>query len=126
MGSSYCCLSVLLYGCAGKHLSHNLIVNNIHSLVFPAKSSEFVFLELSQPLTEEEEARLSELIADISKKNRAPDLPEFLSLKQALPLFKDLSLEESSFMSSSKDLLKLCVTKENTSYAHEPAFQVSE
>ncbi|EOB08544.1 Sentrin-specific protease 7, partial [Anas platyrhynchos] len=90
----------------------------------PSKSSEFVFLELSQPLTEEEEARLSELIADISKKNRAPDLPEFLSLKQALPLFKDLSLEESSFMSSSKDLLKLCVTKENTSYAHEPAFQV--
>uniref|UniRef100_A0A8B9UF86 Sentrin-specific protease 7 n=1 Tax=Anas zonorhyncha TaxID=75864 RepID=A0A8B9UF86_9AVES len=67
----------------------------------PSKSSEFVFLELSQPLTEEEEARLSELIADISKKNRAPDLPEFLSLKQALPLFKDLSLEESSFMSSS-------------------------
>lgn len=92
----------------------------------PSKSSEFVFLELSQPLTEEEEARLSELIADISKKNRAPDLPEFLSLKQALPLFKDLSLEESSFMSSSKDLLKLCVTKENTSYAHEPAFQKSK
>ncbi|XP_066858964.1 sentrin-specific protease 7 isoform X5 [Anser cygnoides] len=92
----------------------------------PSKSSEFVFLELSRPLTEEEEARLSELIADISKKNRAPDLPEFLSLKQALPLFKDLSPEESSFMSSSKDLLKQCVTKENTSYAHEPAFQKSK
>ncbi|XP_035170913.1 sentrin-specific protease 7 isoform X6 [Oxyura jamaicensis] len=92
----------------------------------PSKSSEFVFLELSRPLTEEEEVRLSELIADISKKNRAPDLPEFLSLKQALPLFKDLSPEESSFMSSSKDLLKQCVTKENTSYAHEPAFQKSK
>nr|XP_047913958.1 sentrin-specific protease 7 isoform X5 [Anser cygnoides] len=92
----------------------------------PSKSSEFVFLELSRPLTEEEEARLSELIADISKKNRAPDLPEFLSLKQALPLFKDLSPEESSFMSSSKDLLKQCVTKENTSYAHEPALQKSK
>uniref|UniRef100_A0A8B9BTJ0 SUMO specific peptidase 7 n=1 Tax=Anser brachyrhynchus TaxID=132585 RepID=A0A8B9BTJ0_9AVES len=91
----------------------------------PSKSSEFVFLELSRPLTEEEEARLSELIADISKKNRAPDLPEFLSLKQALPLFKDLSPEESSFMSSSKDLLKQCVTKENTSYAHEPSYALA-
>ncbi|NXI64778.1 SENP7 protease, partial [Anseranas semipalmata] len=92
----------------------------------PSKSSEFVFLELSQPLTEQEEFRLSELVTDISKKNRAPDLPEFLSLKQALPLFKDLSPEESSFMSYSKDLLKQCVTKENTSYAHEPAFQKSK
>uniref|UniRef100_A0A8B9QFW1 SUMO specific peptidase 7 n=1 Tax=Apteryx owenii TaxID=8824 RepID=A0A8B9QFW1_APTOW len=65
----------------------------------PSKPSEFVFLELSQPLTEWEEVRLTELITDVSKKNRAPDLSEFLSLKQALPFFKDLSAEESSFMS---------------------------
>ncbi|NWY57853.1 SENP7 protease, partial [Chionis minor] len=92
----------------------------------PSKSSEFVFLELSQPLTEWEEDRLTELITDISKKNRAPDLLEFLSLKQALPLFKDLSPEESSFMSYSKDLLKQCMPKENTSDAHEPAVQESK
>ncbi|KAM6146899.1 sentrin-specific protease 7 isoform 3-T4 [Phoenicopterus ruber ruber] len=92
----------------------------------PSKSSEFVFLELSQPLTEWEEDRLTELITDVSKKNRAPDLPEFLSLKQALPLFKDLSPEESSFMSYSKDLLKQCMPKENTSDAHEPAVQESK
>ncbi|XP_021255825.1 sentrin-specific protease 7 isoform X3 [Numida meleagris] len=92
----------------------------------PSKSSEFVFLELSQPLTELEEVRLSELITEISKKNRAPDLPELLSLKQALLLFKDLSPEESSFMSSSEDLLKQCATKENISFAHEPAFQKSK
>ncbi|XP_009811809.1 sentrin-specific protease 7 [Gavia stellata] len=92
----------------------------------PPKSSEFVFLELSQPLTEWEEERLSELITDVSKKNRAPDLPDFLSLKQALPLFKDLSPEENSFMSYSKDLLKQCMPKENTSEAHEPAVQESK
>ncbi|XP_074452242.1 sentrin-specific protease 7 isoform X7 [Larus michahellis] len=92
----------------------------------PSKSSEFVFLELSQPLTEWEEDRLTELMTDVSKKNRAPDLPEFLSLKQALPLFKDLSPEESSFLSSSKDLLKQRMPKENTSDAHEPAVQESK
>ncbi|XP_068763244.1 sentrin-specific protease 7 isoform X8 [Struthio camelus] len=92
----------------------------------PSKSSEFVFLELSQPLTEWEEVRLAELITNVSKRNRAPDLPEFLSLKQALPLFKDLSAEESSFMSYSKDLLKQCMPKESTSDVHEPAFRESK
>ncbi|XP_068273449.1 sentrin-specific protease 7 isoform X2 [Nyctibius grandis] len=92
----------------------------------PSKSGEFVFLELSQPFTEREEDRLIELITDVSKKNRAPDLSEFLSLKQALPLFKDLSPEESSFMSYSKDLLKQYMPKENTSDAREPAVQESK
>ncbi|XP_042723517.1 sentrin-specific protease 7 isoform X7 [Lagopus leucura] len=89
----------------------------------PSKSSEFIFLELSQPLTEQEVVRLSELITEISKKNRAPDLPELLSLKQALLLFKDLSPEECSFISSSEDLLKQCATKESISFAQEPTFQ---
>ncbi|NXW08441.1 SENP7 protease, partial [Fregetta grallaria] len=92
----------------------------------PSKSSEFVFLEVSQPLTEWQEDRLTELITDVSKKNRAPDLPDILSLKQALPLFKDLSPEESSFMSNSKDLLKQCMPKEDTPDAHEPAVQESK
>ncbi|NXW65511.1 SENP7 protease, partial [Eurystomus gularis] len=92
----------------------------------PSKSSEFVFLELSQPLTEWEEDKLTELITVVSKKNRAPDLPDFLSLKQVLPLFKDVSPEDSSFMSYSKDLLKQCTPKENTSDARKPAVQESK
>ncbi|NWI56305.1 SENP7 protease, partial [Calyptomena viridis] len=92
----------------------------------PSKSSEFVFLELSQPLTEWEENRLTELITGVSKKNRAPDLAEFLSLKQALPLFKDLSPEESSFMNYNKNLLKPYMLKETTSDAHETAVQESK
>ncbi|NXX89026.1 SENP7 protease, partial [Centropus bengalensis] len=92
----------------------------------PSKSSEFVFLELSQPLTESEEHRLTELITDVSKKNRAPDLPDFLSLKQTLPFLKDLSPEESSFMNYRKDLLNQCNPKENTSGACEPTVQESK
>ncbi|XP_009067891.1 PREDICTED: sentrin-specific protease 7-like, partial [Acanthisitta chloris] len=90
------------------------------------KSSEFLFLELSQSLTKWEEDRLTELITDVSKKNRAPDLTEFLSLKQAFPLFKDLSPEESSFMSHHQDLLSQYMPKENTSDACEPAVQESK
>ncbi|XP_068877824.1 sentrin-specific protease 7 isoform X4 [Aphelocoma coerulescens] len=93
---------------------------------FQAKSSEFVFFELSQPLTEWEEDRLTELITGVSKRNRAPDLAEFLSLKQALPLFKDLSPEESSFITYNKDLLKQYMPKENTSDAYEPVIQESK
>ncbi|NWR89784.1 SENP7 protease, partial [Furnarius figulus] len=92
----------------------------------PSKSSEFVFLKLSQPPSEWEEDRLTELITGVSKKNRAPDLAEFLSLKQALPLFKDLSPEESSFMSYHKNLLKEYMPKENTSGGREAALQESK
>ncbi|XP_063004227.1 sentrin-specific protease 7 isoform X6 [Melospiza melodia melodia] len=92
----------------------------------PSKSNEFVFLEMSQPLTEWEEERLTELITGVSKRNRAPDLAEFLSLKEALLLFKDLSPEESSFVSCNKDLLKQYMPKENTSDAHEPIIQESK
>ncbi|NWT91242.1 SENP7 protease, partial [Urocynchramus pylzowi] len=92
----------------------------------PSKSNEFVFFELSQPLTEWEEDRLAELITGVSKRNRAPDLAEFLSLKQALPLFKDLSPEESSFVSCNKDLLKQYMPQENTSDDHEPVIQESK
>ncbi|XP_068036991.1 sentrin-specific protease 7 isoform X7 [Anomalospiza imberbis] len=92
----------------------------------PSKSNEFVFFELSPPLTEWEEDRLTELITGVSKRNRAPDLAEFLSLKQAVPLFKDLSPEESSFVSCNKDLLKQYMPEENTSDAHEPVIQESK
>ncbi|XP_032907562.1 sentrin-specific protease 7 isoform X2 [Catharus ustulatus] len=92
----------------------------------PSKSNEFVFFELSQPLTEWEEDRLTEVITRVSKRNRAPDLAEFLSLKQALSLLKDLSPEESSFMTCNKYLLKQYMPKENTSDAYESVIQESK
>ncbi|NXK86883.1 SENP7 protease, partial [Formicarius rufipectus] len=92
----------------------------------PSKSSEFLFLKLPQPLSEWEEDRLTELITGVSRKNRAPDLAEFLSLKQAVPLLKDLSPEESSFMCYHKDLLKEYMPEESISDAYEPAVQESK
>ncbi|RLV97598.1 hypothetical protein DV515_00011602 [Chloebia gouldiae] len=92
----------------------------------PSKSNEFVFFELSQPLTEWEEDRLTKLITGVSKRNRAPDLAEFLTCKQALSLLKDVSPEESSFVSCNTDLLKQYMPKENTSDAHEPVIQESK
>ncbi|KAM7178073.1 sentrin-specific protease 7 isoform 4-T4 [Macrochelys suwanniensis] len=80
----------------------------------PSKSSEFVILELFQPLTEREQIKLNEVIAEVSKKNRSPDLSDFLSWKQALPLFKDLSPEESSFMNCCQALFQQQMQKGST------------
>uniref|UniRef100_A0A8C3RPL7 SUMO specific peptidase 7 n=1 Tax=Chelydra serpentina TaxID=8475 RepID=A0A8C3RPL7_CHESE len=78
------------------------------------KCSEFVILELFQPLTEREQIKLNEVIAEVSKKNRSPDLSDFLSWKQALPLFKDLSPEESSFMNCCQALFQQQMQKGST------------
>uniref|UniRef100_A0A8C8VF68 Sentrin-specific protease 7 n=1 Tax=Pelusios castaneus TaxID=367368 RepID=A0A8C8VF68_9SAUR len=86
----------------------------------PSKSSEFIFLELFQPPTEREQIKLNEVIAEVSKKNRSPDLCDFLSWKQALPLFKDLSPEESSFMNCCHTLVQQQVQKDSTPVPADP------
>ncbi|XP_067402262.1 sentrin-specific protease 7 isoform X2 [Emydura macquarii macquarii] len=86
----------------------------------PSKSSEFIFLELFQPPTDREQIKLNEVIAEVSKKNRSPDLSDFLSWKQALPLFKDLSPEESSFMNCSHALVQQQVQKDSMPVLMDP------
>ncbi|XP_034646083.1 sentrin-specific protease 7 isoform X5 [Trachemys scripta elegans] len=90
----------------------------------PSKSSEFVFLELVQPLTEREQIKLNEMIAEVSKKNRSPDLSDFLSWKQALPLFKDLSPEESSFMNCCQASFQQQMQKDSAPVLVNPLSQV--
>ncbi|XP_026514788.1 sentrin-specific protease 7 isoform X4 [Terrapene carolina triunguis] len=90
----------------------------------PSKSSEFVFLELVQPLTEREQIKLNEMIAEVSKKNRSPDLSDFLSWKQALPLFKDLSPEESSFMNCCQASFQQQMQKDSAPVLVNPLPQV--
>lgn len=90
---------------------------------FTAKANEFLFLELLQPLMEQEQIKLNELIAEVSKKNRAPDLSD-LSWKQVLPLFKDLSPEDSSFMKYHHTLFQQQL-KESASVLPDPVPQVS-
>ncbi|XP_053162215.1 sentrin-specific protease 7 isoform X2 [Hemicordylus capensis] len=59
---------------------------------------EFIFIKLSQLLTEEEQATLNKIIMEVSKKNATPDLTDFLPWEQAVHLLKELSSNESSFM----------------------------
>ncbi|XP_038622078.1 sentrin-specific protease 7 [Tachyglossus aculeatus] len=64
----------------------------------PLKSNEFIFLELQKPISEAEEVKLNEVVAEVSKKNRSADLSEPLLWSEALPLIQDFPLEECSFL----------------------------
>ncbi|XP_039770407.1 sentrin-specific protease 7 isoform X2 [Ornithorhynchus anatinus] len=64
----------------------------------PLKSNEFIFLELKKPISETEEVKLNEVMAEVSKKNRSIDLSEPLLWSEALPLIQDFPLEECSFL----------------------------
>ncbi|XP_044526058.1 sentrin-specific protease 7 [Gracilinanus agilis] len=63
-----------------------------------SKSDEFIFLELSKPASEEEEDKLNEVMAEVSRKTRSLDLCHPLPWNQALPLLQGLSSKESSFI----------------------------
>ncbi|KAM9033137.1 sentrin-specific protease 7 isoform 5-T5 [Sarcophilus harrisii] len=63
-----------------------------------SKSDEFIFLELSKPASEEEEDKLNEVMAEVSRKTRSLDLCHPLPWNQALSLLQGLSAKESSFI----------------------------
>uniref|UniRef100_A0A4X2L058 Sentrin-specific protease 7 n=1 Tax=Vombatus ursinus TaxID=29139 RepID=A0A4X2L058_VOMUR len=63
-----------------------------------SKSDEFIFLELSKPVSEEEEDKLNEVMAEVSRKMRSLDLCHPLPWNQALALLQDLSAKECSFI----------------------------
>ncbi|XP_048349299.1 sentrin-specific protease 7 isoform X2 [Sphaerodactylus townsendi] len=70
------------------------------------KSTEFLFLKLSQSLTEGEQVILNKIILEISKKNSTPDLIDFFPWKQAVLLLQDISAEECSFFDDCNMLLQ--------------------
>ncbi|XP_072470250.1 sentrin-specific protease 7 isoform X2 [Notamacropus eugenii] len=63
-----------------------------------SKSDEFIFLELSKPASEEEEEKLNEMMAEVSRKTGSLDLCHSLPWNQALSLLQGLSAKESSFI----------------------------
>ncbi|KAM5275188.1 sentrin-specific protease 7 isoform 2-T2 [Hipposideros larvatus] len=63
-----------------------------------SKSSEFIFLELHNPVSQTEEMKLKHIMTEISKTDEESELSYPLSWVQALPLFQDLSSKESSFI----------------------------
>uniref|UniRef100_A0A8D0HHB2 SUMO specific peptidase 7 n=1 Tax=Sphenodon punctatus TaxID=8508 RepID=A0A8D0HHB2_SPHPU len=92
----------------------------------PAKSSEFIFLELFQPPTEREQMKLNEVILEVSKNNNLPDLSDFLSWKQAFPLFDDLSSENSSFINCCHDSFQQQLKKNSAPALMESLSQESK
>ncbi|XP_063517623.1 sentrin-specific protease 7 isoform X3 [Pongo pygmaeus] len=65
---------------------------------FQAKSSEFIFLELHNPVSQREELKLKDIMTEISIISGELELSYPLSWVQAFPLFQNLSSKESSFI----------------------------
>uniref|UniRef100_A0A8C9AL73 Sentrin-specific protease 7 n=1 Tax=Prolemur simus TaxID=1328070 RepID=A0A8C9AL73_PROSS len=63
-----------------------------------SKFSEFIFLELHNPISQREELKLKDIMMEISTTNGELELSYPLSWVQALPLFQNLSSKESSFI----------------------------
>ncbi|XP_042854626.1 sentrin-specific protease 7 isoform X4 [Panthera tigris] len=63
-----------------------------------SKSSEFIFLELYNPISQREELKLKDIMTEISTTSGELELSYPLSWFQALPLFQNLSSKESSFV----------------------------
>ncbi|XP_008564931.1 PREDICTED: sentrin-specific protease 7 isoform X1 [Galeopterus variegatus] len=63
-----------------------------------SKSSEFIFLELHDSISQREELKLKDIMMEISTTNGELELSYPLSWVQALPLFQNLSSKESSFI----------------------------
>nr|XP_036854564.1 sentrin-specific protease 7 [Manis javanica] len=63
-----------------------------------SKSTEFIFLELHNPISQREELKLKDIMTEISTTNGELELSSPLSWVQAFPLFQKLSSKESSFI----------------------------
>ncbi|XP_071070958.1 sentrin-specific protease 7 isoform X3 [Dasypus novemcinctus] len=63
-----------------------------------SKYSEFIFLELHNPISQREELKLKDIMKEISMTSGELELSYPLSWAQALPLFQNLSSKESSFI----------------------------
>ncbi|XP_023067990.1 sentrin-specific protease 7 isoform X3 [Piliocolobus tephrosceles] len=63
-----------------------------------SKSSEFIFLELYNPVSQREELKLKDMMMEISIISGELELSYPLSWVQAFPLFQNLSSTESSFI----------------------------
>nr|XP_044627625.1 sentrin-specific protease 7 isoform X3 [Equus asinus] len=75
---------------------HTQLENSVLSQ--QSKSSEFIFLELHNPISQIEELKLKDIMTEISTTNGELELSYPLSWVQALPLFQKFSSKESSFI----------------------------
>lgn len=75
-----------------------LLIKIVVVVFLIAKSSEFIFLELPNPISQREELKLKDIMTEISTTTGELELSYPLSWVQAFPLFQNLSSKESSFI----------------------------
>ncbi|KAF7251135.1 Sentrin-specific protease 7 [Varanus komodoensis] len=86
-----------------------------------ARSKTFIFVKLSQPLTEEEQNLLNKIMVEVSKKNTSPNLTDSLPWDQAV---KDISYEDSAFMDDCYESFQQQLQKDSASVLTDPVAQV--
>ncbi|XP_070606162.1 sentrin-specific protease 7 isoform X3 [Erythrolamprus reginae] len=81
-----------------------------------AQGSKFIFIQLSQMLTSEEQVMLNRIIAGISTKIHSADLTNFLPWKQAID---EISFEETAFMHYCYETFQKHLEKKRTAVSAE-------
>ncbi|ETE69467.1 Sentrin-specific protease 7, partial [Ophiophagus hannah] len=84
------------------------------------KGSKFIFIQLSQMLTEKEQVMLNRIIAEISTKIHSADLTNFLPWQQAID---EISCEENSFMHYCYETFQKHLERNRTSVSAEQALE---
>nr|XP_060626688.1 sentrin-specific protease 7 isoform X4 [Anolis sagrei ordinatus] len=88
------------------------------------KNTEFIFILMPEPLSEEEFVMLNKIIVEVSKKNMSPELTESLLWEQAV---KEISWEENAFMNYCYQSFQLQLQKDNASMpTKQPSQQESK
>uniref|UniRef100_A0A670YDB1 Sentrin-specific protease 7 n=1 Tax=Pseudonaja textilis TaxID=8673 RepID=A0A670YDB1_PSETE len=80
------------------------------------EGSKFIFIQLSQMLTEKEQVMLNRIIAEISTKIHSADLTNFLPWQQAI---EEISCEENSFMHYCYETFQKHLERNRTSVSTE-------
>ncbi|KAL7983464.1 hypothetical protein Chor_000340 [Crotalus horridus] len=80
------------------------------------KGSKFIFIQLSQMLTEKEQVMLNRIIAEISTKIHSADLTDSLPWQQAI---EEMSCEENSFMHYCYETFQKHLERNRTSVSAE-------
>ncbi|XP_061484154.1 sentrin-specific protease 7 isoform X2 [Rhineura floridana] len=91
-----------------------------------ASNTEFIFIKLSQLLTEEEQVMLNKIIVEVSKKNVFPDLSDSLPWEEAILFLKEISCEENSLLDQCYESFQHQLQKESPSVLMEPPPQESK
>ncbi|XP_026556614.1 sentrin-specific protease 7 isoform X2 [Pseudonaja textilis] len=84
------------------------------------EGSKFIFIQLSQMLTEKEQVMLNRIIAEISTKIHSADLTNFLPWQQAI---EEISCEENSFMHYCYETFQKHLERNRTSVSTEQALE---